>query len=107
MRRVARTLFALAFCALTGACASDPVIDAFDGDFERSKETQIIVGYCQSCHNHKDFEPTIHLSEMPYRYEQAPYASADDCRTCHNASLNVWRDIERVTYFPKGALSHD
>ncbi|MBF0170551.1 MAG: hypothetical protein HQK87_05615 [Nitrospinae bacterium] len=97
---------ALALCALA-ACVSDPALEAFDGDFDREKETKIIVTYCQSCHNHAAFDPVNHLATQPSRYTESPYADAQDCRTCHDLRKNFWHDYVRSTRFPDGSLIHE
>lgn len=96
--------FLFLMTTMLAGCVSDPVLDAFDGDFDRVKETKTIVYYCQSCHNHKDFDPVNHMAIQPISYDRAPYTEAESCRTCHELTVNFWNDYERTTHFPDGSL---
>ena len=85
-------------------CASDPVEKAFAGKYDRFEETKIIVEYCQGCHIHRNFDFAGHLGQAPAMYENEPFSSADDCRTCHAVRRNFWHDEIRSTYFPEGRI---
>ncbi len=86
------------------SCASKPVDKAFAGKLDAVDEVKTITEYCQSCHVHRNFNPSGHLKATPSKYETEPYASAKNCRTCHSIKRNFWSDIVRNTYFPKGRI---
>lgn len=90
------------FLLFTVACATLPVENAFDGKFGFKKETRTITEYCQSCHNHRNFDSIKHLSEITGQYSNEPFVSATTCKTCHDISKNMWGDLSRVTFYPGG-----
>lgn len=82
-------------------------MEAFDGEYDRIKEMKVIVGYCQSCHTHADFDPVNHMVIQQSRYQAEPYTKAEDCRTCHDLEKNFWNDYVRTTHFPEGSLTNE
>ena len=96
-------ILALIFVFLQ-SCASNPVDNAFAGKMDTFDEIKTIAEYCQSCHVHRNFSPSGHLKVSPSKYETEPYASAENCRTCHSIERDFWNDIIRYTYFPKGRI---
>jgi len=86
------------------SCVSKPIDKAFAGKLDEFEETKTIAEYCQSCHVHRNFNPSGHLRAIPSKYQAEPYASAKDCKTCHGIDRNFWGDIIKSTHFPKGRI---
>ena len=93
---------------ILAACSSAPPLDrAFAGNMAKAEETKTIVGYCQSCHVHRDFDSADHLVKVPVLYDKKPYNVADRCTTCHWIERNFWHDITQHTKPPAGRLYHE
>lgn len=101
---IRESIYILVVLGILSGCASTEVDKAFRGDMESFKETTVIVGYCQSCHVHRKFNPSTHLIQKPPLYKEPPFTEASDCKTCHSIKRNIWNDIVQVTIFPNGSL---
>jgi len=95
--------FLLALPFLQG-CVTTDVDRAFNGKLEVFQETSVIVEYCRSCHSHREFNPSNHLGEAPFKYKKPPHNKASDCKTCHSIKRNIWNEIIKYTYFPDGSI---
>ncbi len=103
MNNFYRSFFLLLLMTL-GACSNVPVVKAYNGNMGIEEETKTIVEYCESCHIHRNLDEESHILDLPLKYTTEPFASATDCKTCHQISENFWNDILRSTVFPDGSL---
>ena len=75
-----RSLLVLAI--MTG-CSNLEVEKAFEGDLRPGKANKVIGDYCRSCHIHKDFYPSRHVSAVRSLYKRTVFRKARECRFCH------------------------
>ncbi len=99
--------FAMAAFLFSACSLSLPVDKAFSGDLEPEEETKVIIGYCQSCHLHRDFKADEHLAKAPGYYSKEPYQSTRSCSVCHEIERNFWNDILRFTHIPDGRIVNE
>lgn len=89
--------FPLAGCFLY----APEVVKAFDGKYTAAENNKIITQYCQSCHNHKDFDPLTHMEAMKKTYKKKAFSNATECRTCHYVKTQFIRnELIRKTIRP-------
>lgn len=100
--RSARLLAILCGPLVLASCYYTPdVVRAFDGDYSEEENQKVITEYCQSCHNHRNFEPESHMDEMRALYKKRLYQAARSCRLCHYVEDNfVGDEITRGTRRP-------
>ena len=81
------TLFFLCFwgvCFLFwSGCTKPEVTRAFDGEFDKVKNNELINSYCTSCHNHKKFDSEQHVLEIRQKYRRKFFRRTSECRVCH------------------------
>ena len=61
---------AVLFLVSFSGCSNIEVEKAFKGDFRPGKANKVIGEYCQSCHIHKDFDHTLHVSKVRSLYNR-------------------------------------
>ncbi|MFQ5560965.1 MAG: hypothetical protein ACE5FU_10335 [Nitrospinota bacterium] len=81
-------------------CAKAPLQKAFDGTLPPHKSNKLISQYCQSCHNHKDFQPDEHVIALSENYKKNLYARAKECRVCHHLQVDIWKYEKHLTRYP-------
>ena len=88
---------------LTGCFLYAPeVVKAFGSKYSAAESNKIITEYCQSCHNHKDFEPASHIESMRKAYKKKSFQIATECRTCHYVETQIVRnELIRKTIRPR------
>jgi hypothetical protein len=91
----------LVICLLSlTACRPDPVDQALRGKFSPEIGNEVITGYCQTCHIHRDFDPSGHAPRMQNLYDRQPYTTSTECRTCHLVRDDTWGVKQRKTLWP-------
>ena len=97
-------IFAGLLLALLTGCSNVEVEQAFKGEFRAGKANKIIGEYCQSCHIHKDFDPSLHVSEIRSLYKRPVFRKARECRSCHYIEKDwMHNQHERKTRMPHDA----
>ena len=97
-------IFAGMILALLTGCANVEVEQAFKGEFRAGKANKIIGEYCQSCHIHKDFDPSLHVSNVFSLYKRPVFRKARECRSCHYIEKDwMHNQHERKTRMPDDA----
>ena len=90
--------------ALLTGCSNGEVEQAFKGEFGAGKANKIIGEYCQSCHIHKDFDPSLHVSNVRSLYKRPVFIKARECRSCHYIEKDwMHNQHERKTRMPDDA----
>ena len=90
--------------ALLTGCSNVEVEQAFKGEFRAGKANKIIGEYCQSCHIHKDFDPSLHVSNVRSLYKRPVFIKARECRSCHYIEKDwMHNQHERKTRMPDDA----
>ena len=85
-------------------CSNVEVEQAFKGEFRAGKANKIIGEYCQSCHIHKDFDPSLHVSNVRSLYKRPVFRKARECRSCHYIEKDwMHNQHERKTRMPHDA----
>ncbi|OGW28457.1 MAG: hypothetical protein A3K09_01500 [Nitrospinae bacterium RIFCSPLOWO2_12_FULL_47_7] len=88
--------------ALAGCLYTPEVVKAFDRKYPAAESNKIITEYCQSCHNHRDFEPVAHMETAKATYKKKSFRNATECRTCHFVETQLMRnEIIRKTIRPR------
>jgi hypothetical protein len=98
-----RLLWSIGFIVLLlnlTACRPDPLAKALRGKFPPEKNNEVITEYCQSCHIHRDFDPSGHAPRMQNLYDRLPYTATTECRTCHLVRDDTWGVKQRKTLWP-------
>ena len=82
-------------------CSNMEMEQAFKGEFRAGKSNKIIGEYCQSCHIHKDFDPSKHVSKVRSLYKKPVFRKARECRSCHYIEKDwMHNQHERKTRMP-------
>jgi len=90
--------------ALLTGCSNVEVEQAFKGEFRAGKANKIIGEYCQNCHIHKDFDPSLHVSNVRSLYKRPVFIKARECRSCHYIEKDwMHNQHERKTRMPDDA----
>lgn len=88
------------------ACANVELEQAFEGEFPTEKNNNVIIGYCQSCHIHKDFDSEEHVARVRENYNRTYFRKASECRTCHYLEKDwVHNNFKRKTRMPSRSKS--
>ena len=104
LRLTRSQIFAGMFLALLTGCSNVKVEQAFKGEFRAGKANKIIGEYCQSCHIHKDFDPSLHVSNVRSLYKRPVFRKARECRSCHYIEKDwMHNQHERKTRMPGDA----
>ena len=90
-------LFPLTFAA----CSSSEVERAFGPGAKPEESGKVIVKYCVSCHQHKDFSVPAHNGFLTQKYP-AEFGKSSECRGCHTYEKNWLFDVKRGTHRMKG-----
>lgn len=85
------------------ACRPKPLEHALAGRIEPVQGNRVITEYCQSCHIHRTFDSTTHVSQAQVLYDREPFSTTGQCRTCHLVSKNTWGVHKRKTIWPAEA----
>jgi hypothetical protein len=73
-------------------CAEVEVTEAFKGNYDKVKNNKVISDYCQSCHIHKEFNPSEHIHLMQTNYRRTVFKRAEECRICHYVEKHLIYD---------------
>jgi len=104
LRSKRNQLFAGMLLALLTGCSKLAVEQAFKGEFLAGKANKIISEYCKSCHIHKDFDPSLHVSNVRSLYKKPVFRKARECRSCHYIEKDwMHNQHERKTRMPHDA----
>jgi hypothetical protein len=91
-------LFILSLVAFA-ACSSSEIETAFSQKMKPDESQKVIVKYCVSCHQHKEFTPSAHSETLAKKL--AAGQGGTECRTCHTYSKNWLFDVKRGTHVMK------
>ena len=90
---------------LTGCYYTPEVVKAFGNKYPVAESNKVITEYCQSCHNHKDFEPVTHMETMKKGYKKKAFQNATECRTCHYVETQfMTNELIRKTRRPNNVV---
>ena len=92
-------LLTFALVSLT-ACQPDRLGRALQGELPAEESNAVILEYCRSCHIHRAFDPTHHISHVQALYDRPPYNVATECRACHLVREDTWGMKRRKTLWP-------
>lgn len=97
------TLVLIACAWLFGSgCADRAIENAFKGQYSAVKNNKVINDYCQSCHIHKDFDASDHVSEVRQYYRKTAFRRTKQCRRCHYIEKNwIHNNYDRKTRLPR------
>ena len=96
-------LFFIGILALSG-CINPELEKAFEGGYPSAKNNHIVIDYCQSCHNHKDFDATAHIDTVRANYKRKYFRRARECRSCHFIEKQlIQNQFTRKTRMPQDA----
>tara|TARA_Y100001934_G_scaffold230099_1_gene277474 strand:+ start:1012 stop:1428 length:417 start_codon:yes stop_codon:yes gene_type:complete len=97
------TLFLVLLAILSG-CTNLEVEKAFKGELRPGKANKVIGEYCQTCHIHRDFDPSLHVSKVRSLYKRTIFRKARECRSCHYIEKDWMNNQhERKTRMPEDA----
>ncbi|MFQ5895813.1 MAG: hypothetical protein ACE5JJ_08385 [Nitrospinota bacterium] len=107
MRARLALLLAAALMAFSlPGCSRTPIEKALAGKLLPSDSNQAVSNYCQSCHPHRRFEPSVHLEETKRLYGSGRLAEARLCLDCHKVRLKgIFTSARRRTVRPHGGLA--
>ncbi len=97
-------VFLVIFLIFGAGCSNLELDRAFEGEFPASKNNKVIVGYCLSCHIHKEFDSEKHLVDARLDYKSRFFRTARECRACHYIEKEwLHNKVFRKTRRPKDA----
>ena len=97
-------IFSVFLLSMLAGCTHLEVEQAFKGNFRPGKANHVIAEYCQSCHIHQDFDPSLHVANVRSLYKRPIFRKARECRSCHYIEKRwMYNQHERKTRMPADA----